>query len=427
MIAGLCAPFVNGIIMERIIKKNQSDVNKIYADTGSDVTLEIVQYDRHFKSSDIVWKLHLGKMKNFYGVEEIIFVDHAKHGITSIVSTTSLDQNPWFSTFLDENMGGKNPLNIITTYGVSGNIKSTITIDAFSIEKEGEVVDIKPGTFVVECESGFEKLSSKAVWDGMTVADMFAIDQIKIDYDLKKITNYIWDGTATYEVERIQGKDQNNPVEIKDLSGKYFLDYNEKSLSTGIEFSCNSLSSPEFSLDDASVKIEVNDLDSQGYEDFMELYTHTAYSAIDSLSDAGDDPEKMKDAMDQQMATAGLQMLTAYEKFLKKGLELKISKLHAKLPSGKVKGNMKLLLNQDLTFAQLAPITQQPNLAFELVSLDSELSFPTELGQDNPMLTVPFYPGMKTGFFEQDGKKLVHRAKTKDGKLFLNGQEVTFE
>ena len=427
IIAGVFIPFVNGIILEKIVRQNQSDVNEIYSETGSDVTLEIIQYDRNFKSSDIVWKLDLGKMKTFYGIEEIIFVDHAKHGFTGVASTTSLEKNSWFTTFINDKLNGKNPLTIKTTYGLTGKIHSRLDIDALSIEINGETLEIKPGSINIECASGFEKLASSAVWGGMAVSDNFSLDGMTLEYDLKKISSYIWDGAVTYEIKQIKGKEQDNSFKLNEFSGTYFLDYNEKTLSTGMELGFDSLESPEVQIDDASIRIDLNNLDSQGYEEFMELYTHTIYSALDDLSAAEDDPEKMKSIMEQQMATAGLQMLSAYEKFLKKGLELKISDLSAKLSSGKVQGKLALMLKKDVTFAQLAPIMQQPNLAFSIISLESELSFPAELAQDNPMLTSPLYPGMKTGFFKQEGNKLVHEAETKDEKLFLNGQQVVFE
>jgi hypothetical protein len=159
----------------------------------------------------------------------------------------------------------------------------------------------------------------------------------------------------------------------------------------------------------------------------MTLYTQTVNSTIKDIAQAQDDPEEMKTLMEQRMGSVGLQMLGIYERLMKKGLEFKIINLNATLPEGKVEGELSLILNQDITFAQMGPITQKPDLAFSLFSLDSKLSFPAELAQDSPMLTAPLFPGMKTGIFLQEGSMLSHQATAGDGSLVLNGNKVTFE
>ena len=130
--------------------------------------------------------------------------------------------------------------------------------------------------------------------------------------------------------------------------------------------------------------------------------------------------------MTKQMAATSLQMLAASEKFLKKGLEIKISDLHAQLPAGEITGNIKLQLAKDITFTQLTPIAMQPNLAFDIFSMQSDLSIPAELVSDNIKLVSPLFSGMQTGLFVLEGKYLVHRAQTQKSELLLNGKKVAF-
>ena len=120
------------------------------------------------------------------------------------------------------------------------------------------------------------------------------------------------------------------------------------------------------------------------------------------------------------------QILAAYEKLLKKGLEFQISDLYARLPEGEIKGDVVLSLNKDMTFAGFFPLIQQPELALDIFSLQSELSFPAKLIDNSAMLLTPMSPGMQTGLFVQNGDNLTHKAETKDHKLFLNSQEVVF-
>ena len=66
------APLVSGFIMERIVKQSFSDINKMYAETGSDISVEISRYDRKFSSSQIEWKLKLGPtLRLFTGLRKL--------------------------------------------------------------------------------------------------------------------------------------------------------------------------------------------------------------------------------------------------------------------------------------------------------------------------------------------------------------------
>ena len=428
-IAILFIPFVNGIIMEKIVRQSQSDVNQLYSDTGSDVTLEIIDYKRNFRSSDIVWKVNFGSLKTFYGVDEILLTDHAVHGYTGIVSTTNLEKNPWFRSFIDNKLNGNNPLTITTRYRLNGTIETEILVGEFTIENKGKTVEVHPGQITVECSPGFDEIASEAEWDGLAIDEVVNVDRAEMNYDLKKISTYIWEGSLEYELAGINGRAEDRKFEFSGLKGDYSLDYTEKeqTLSTEMSARFDALAGPEINIRDASASFALNRIDAQGYEDFMKLYTETVNSTLKDIADAQDDPEKMKTLMEQRMGGVGLQMLGIYERLLKKGLELKLSDIKATLPEGTVEGELSLILNQDITFAQMGPITQKHDLAFSLFSLDSKLNFPAELVQDSPMLTAPLLPGMKTGIFVQDGSMLRHHARTEDGTLVLNGNKVTFD
>ena len=117
-IAGVGAPFVNGLMMEKIIKQSFKNLNTMYSDIGSGVSIEIMKYDRNFHSTEIEWKMIFGSLSAIYGVDEIIFLDRASHRFTGVVSKTSLEKNQWFSDFVNIKLEGKNPLAITTEYKI---------------------------------------------------------------------------------------------------------------------------------------------------------------------------------------------------------------------------------------------------------------------------------------------------------------------
>lgn len=426
IIAGVGAPFVSGLMMEKIVKQAFSNLNTMYSDTGSDVSIEMTQYDRHIFSTEIEWKMRLGSLKAVYGVEEIIFIDRAEHGFTGIVSRTSLEKNSWFTEFVDSKLDGKNPLAITTEYKISGEILSTIALDAFSLPVEDEVVEIKAGRAVLACDKELKHFFSEASWEGFLVSEKLKVEGISITSSLEKISTYLWNGTVSFKVDKSEFAGNFEQVELVNFKGDYTLAVNEEenTISVMTTFGADQLVTELEEIDNAFVRIGIINMDVQGFEEFMKLYTEMANTVLKEITVAEDDPEEMKTIFQEQMGRTQFQMMTAYESLLKKGLEFQITDLHAGFPSGEVKGDAILSLNKDMTFAQFIPLIHQPELVVDVFSLQSNVTLPAELVGDNPMLLSPIYRGMQSGFFVKDGEKFVHKAETRDSKLYLNGLEV---
>ncbi len=429
IIAVVGVPFINGLLMERIVKKSFANLNSMYTDTGSGVSIEILRYDRSLTSTEIEWTIKLGVMKTIYGVEEIIFVDRAEHGYTGIVSKTSLEKNRWFTDFISNKLAGKNPLDISTEYKLSGRINSTLTMAAFSLPVEGETVAVKPGTALLTWDEDLKNFSSEMSWLGFSVADKMVVEGVSISSDLEKISTYLWDGTLSYRVEKGQIKGNNEQFELVEFKGDYSLDIDkqENTVSVVATFGVDRLQADLEKLENGFVRLGVINMDVQGFEEFIKLYTKMANTVLQDFTEAADDPVKMKKILRDQMGRTQFQMLTAYERLLKKGLEFQISDLHAQLPAGVIQGDVVLTLNKDMTFAQFVPLWQQPEFILDIFSLQSEVLLPAALIGENPMLLSPIYPGMQTGLFVKEGDNITHKAETRDGKLYLNGLELQFQ
>lgn len=428
VLALVCAPYVNGLIMEKIVRQTQQDLNTLYAETGSGITIEIMNYDRGFATSDIEWKIKLGTMSALYGINEILLTDHAKHGLTGVESTTSLARNKWFTDIVDSKLDGQNPLHITTRYCLTGSIQATINLDAFTMEEGNETVVFRPAKIVVDTDKGLRRLRTDAKWEGLQAGGRAKVDGFSIESELSKISTYIWDGDIEYDIGTILIDDPQQQLELQAFKGKYELDYENANNTLSISGDCSiaKLDVGRASITDMFLRLKINNIDARGYEEFMEIYTRSMHAVLNDLSVMHGNAEEMEEAVQKRIASVSLQMMAAYEKLLKKGLEIQVTDLHAQVPEGEIKGNLELLLKRDITFAQLAAIAAQPAMAFDLISLKTFLSFPRELAGNNPNLVVPVYPGMQTGFFMVDGDNLVHSSETRDGKLFLNEYEVIF-
>jgi len=206
----------------------------------------------------------------------------------------------------------------------------------------------------------------------------------------------------------------------------YILSYDKgrNTLSAKAAYGADSLSVGPDTISKIFARIGINGVDANGYEEFMKLYTATMSAILGDITAAKDDPEKMKQILEKKMAVVGFQMVAAGEKLLTKDLQLQISDLHLQLPDGEITGDATISLKKDMTFAQFIPVVSQPALALEILSLKSNVSLPEKLVGDAPMLFAPIYPGMQTGLFVKNGASVLHKAETKDGKLFLNDKEL---
>ena len=426
IIVGVGIPFFSGLMMERIVKQSFGDINRVYADTGSDVSIEISQYDRGFSSSRIEWKIKLGVLKAFYGIEEIVFVDRAGHGFTSIVSKTSLEKNKWFTDFVNNKLDGKNPLDIKTEYKFSGKIESTLILDAFSFKDGSDVIKIRSGQMFSILDKDVKNIFSKMTWAGCQVPGKIRMDTLSFNSKIKKISTYIWDGNFSFAVKNIETDDSKEQFELTNLNCDYTLDYNKEEhlLSVGMGYGIDSIKSGQDYINNAFVRIGLNQMDAAGCEDFLKLYSRIMNDVMGQIARSQHDPDTMKKAIEKQMSAIGFQMLGVYEKFLKKGFEIQISDLRAQLPQGNIKGDVTLSLKKDMTMAQFIPIMIQPAAVLDIFLLKSDVSLPCELVGDYQWLLTPVYPGMQTGLFIKDGDNLIHKAETRDGKLLLNGNQV---
>ncbi len=426
VVAAVSVPFASGLLLEKYVRSAFTDMNAIYAEAGTGCSLEIINYERNYTTSIIEWKIDLGVLKTIYPIGEVIFVDHAEHGFSGIVSTTSLEKNPWFTSFVDEKLQGPNPLHISTVYGYLGNIETTIVSDAFSAIFEDEKVDVNPARLAIVTDYKLQHFNSTGEWQGLSAGEKMAVGPTSVASNVKMLSPFLWDGDFNFEVQHVKAQEKEEQFELKGVKGNYRIDVNrDQSLMSGEAFfSIDGFTSKNMKIDNAKVRFSAGGLRVESYVAFMKIYTQTMSKFFADMAALEAQPEKSKEMMNQQMAAIGFQMVAAYEKLMQAGFELKISDLEVKLAEGDISGDITLRFLKDMTFMQLIPIASQPELLLDLFYLKSNCSLPVKLVGDNPKLVTPAYSGMQTGLFVKSGDYLVHQAETAGGKLIVNSAEV---
>ncbi len=427
-IAAVGAPFVNGLMMEKMVKQSLGNLNTMYSDMGSGVSAEILRYDRNFFSTEIEWKINLGAYSSVYGVNDIVLVERAKHGMTGIVSKTSLEKNKWFTDFVNNKLAGKNPLDISTEYNLSGQITSSVVLDAFSLPVKDGGVQVKAGKSTFTCNKELTNFSSEMSWGGISASNKLNVEGITFSSDLKRLSTYLWDGVFSFGIDKGEITENLEKIELNNAKVEYSLDVDddEKTISVVTTIGADHLLAGSEQVDNGFVRLGLVNMDVQGFEEFMKVYSELANTIVKEIPAVEENPENMTSILEEKVEKTQYQIMAAYEKLLKKGLEFQISELHAQLPEGEITGDVVLSLNKDMTFTDFFPVLQQPELMLDIFSLQSELNLPAKLVGGNTMLLSPMYKGMPTGLFVQNGDKLSHKAETKDHKLYLNGQVVVF-
>lgn len=423
-VAGL--PIINGILMEKGFRRLVENANTMYAESGTDTKMEIVRYDRGLLETEVEWKIDLGSMKAIYQIDEVVFVDRAKHGYNGVVSVTSLEKNKWYTDFVSEKLGGQEPVSMTTAYMLSGDIAFTLSLKPFSVEVEGETLSSKPGEIVVTTDWDLTSFDTRGSWQGLNAAGQVEVADITFEANMKLISTYLWEGDVMIAVGSMRAMDQDVNVGMEQLTLEQSLTFDEANnrLAMEVTYGVGSITDGEDNVEDGRVTLGLRGIDAAAYEEAMKVYVELVADIVDEIGEAADDEEKMMELLSEQIESASLQMMGLVEKFLKSDLEIYVKNLHAKFPQGEVDGNVLIRLEKDATLAQMVPMLNSPQMIFDYLSFSSDVKLPIELIGENPMFTSPIYPGMQTGLFLVDGPSFTHKAETIDKKLFINGHEV---
>ena len=429
ILAGAGFPYVKGVVLERMLRQSVDRANQSFQDTGQDYAIAIERYEKGYSGSVIEWTLDLGVLKPVLGREKIILVDHVSHGYGTIVSHTSLEKNPGFKDVIDRYLDGRNPLTITTEYSLAGDMVSTITLSDFFIAGDSGVLNVQPGSLKIELNKDMNRAASVLMWQGMNMGDAAEVSGITATARLSKVTDLIWEGVSKFNIDTVFVSEKGNTLEMDSVTAGYDLTHETASstLTMEMDLGVGRLVSDQVQIDTGAVKVRIAHLDLGGLEELIRLNTRLQADVLKAMAEAGKGSAGANQVLERQMRQMGLQMMGTYEKFLRKGLQVNISELYAKIPQGEIKAGLFLGLKKNMTMAGFLPVLMQPAMVLDLFSLRSDIKIPYELVGYHPNLLLPLYDGMKTGLFLVDDRQLVHQAEIRDNKLYLNREEVVLE
>lgn len=387
-IAGMSA--LNGMIMERRVRQVFEDIHQEARATGSRPLFEILEYDRHLFSSEIEWKMVSKALENIGGIHEVVFFDRARHGITKVSTSTSLEKNPWFPELVNGKFNGKNPLALKTEFNFWGKMTSRLTLDGVSFKDGGQTVDVKPGQATLTMDWKKERRVLEINFAGLDMPGRTtAVSNAAFDYE------FLYHPEKASVSVKAQGRldlFQSGAKEIKNIAAAF----------------------------------HIRQMDAGGYEDLMGFFRDGLTEMITSGPLTLQDAHTVRQVMERQAAGKGFEWIGICEKLLKQGLEIEVSGLRARMPEGEMEADARIRLEKDLPLAGVLSLMTDPSNILAYISLKSRILIPKIPDPAGRMLLYPLYPGMPTGLFLLEEDHLVHGAETREGKLFLNQKEVLF-
>lgn len=431
IIIGL-APFINGVLMEKTVRQAFIDASTVNAAHGDVYSLELVRYERNFYSSDIEWKINFGPLKAVYGVEEVVFTDHARHGYSGAVSTTSLEKNIWFTDFINRELQGRNPFTLQTTYSHFGKLESTLSLTPFTLQQDNASIEVGAGEISIITDDTLQNFKSSASWQGLnhSTAKTPLIGKISMEAEVELLSPYLWDGFMNFSMENLSSMHLQANTDLANIDlaalqiGSVFkVDHKKDTLSTLTSFACTDFKTADQSISRAEMKVGIEGMNTTRYENFMKMYTTIVADLFRDVAALQGSSRRVTELLEEKMVILGFQLIAAYEELLQQDLEIFIHDLLVELPEGTIQADITLRLLKDIGLMQLVPLVDSPEKALDIFSLNSDVRLPVNLVGEPDLLLAPVYPGMATGMFVRDGDFLMHRAETRQGKLFLNERE----
>nr|WP_321401290.1 YdgA family protein [uncultured Desulfobacter sp.] len=423
--AGL--PIANGIIMERTIKSAVAENNNKSAKAGTNLKIEILDYDRGLYSSRVKWRIANPQGFSASETKQLVLETQGTHGFFSVTAHTDLQENTWYMEWMNTRLDGKDPLSIQTRFSIAGTMTSTLQMNAFSIEDKGKTIDFHALNLDISMGKNFKTMDAKCNWEGLSQGDEVVMGPVTFTSDLYQLTDMLWAGKNTVSLSQLKINDgRSDPLTLSGFTTNFETRASEdkKTMTMTMDFHMDRIELGGTPLSDWAATLKFKQIDTAALEQGIILYSKVMTQAGQQFESTGSNPGDFQNILKESMTRNTPQLMSVLKDLLKKDLGVELTGLDIALPEGKITGNLDLSLTKDLDPSNIFAFALQPDMIFSFLNLDAQLSLPYALGGGTPTLTRPLFPGMATGLFVVKDDALSLDMHIKQEKLFLNGNQV---
>jgi uncharacterized protein YdgA (DUF945 family) len=430
LLAGAGFPFFKGIVLEQVVRQSVEDLNQEFAGSAKKIHVEILSWKKGWNRSVIGWQIQTPQLSALTGSDQLLLVDSLAHGYSSnLVSSTDLTQNQWYQTWVERDLGGKDPIAIQTVFTLAGDIRSQITMDAFSMTAGPDTVTIEKGAAHVEWSRDEKHLDTQFIWEGCKAGDRLNVGKIRLSAKSATTGRMIWEGTHDLSIDSMSIISARESLFLEKLLFRNTLSFNaaNASFSVHTQIGADMLETGSEEIKDLKMRLELNHLDAGALERVFRAAKAASPDWKEALRHNRKGTTGLRRMARQQTKALKTALLDNWDRFLRKGCDIRIKDFTATVPEGRIAADVSLGLKKSMTLAGFLPVLLQPSQITDVFSLNSRIRLPYALVGYQSILLNPLVDIMPTGLFVTQGTDLVHEAQIRDNRLLLNQQEVLLE
>lgn len=412
------APYITGSMAESETRKMIEEFNANADEYG---VTTIASYERGYSSSKIAYEYNLpSSLSTLTGFNETIKYncDYA-HGMTGIDYSCDLKANPGYQKFIDDELGGVDPVSITGGMSAFGGFSQEIATTAIDKKmQDGSILKLAPSEIIVKSDGGFTVFDSVANLGAIELSDAdgsLSVSPSTMNWKMKPTELGLFEGDYDMSVASVNFVDANQRTKLDGISlSGASVERGDKMDST-VKMSVKSMSgegAQAIALDDAVFSVDILGVNSQALVEYQEFATKMQSDLLASLEEGNEqavDPNQM------------MAMLPIIEKMLDKDLNIKMAF------SGNVMGkpnsaDIDLKLLDKTSFAQLSAIAFNPESVLQYFDIKLNTSLDKSLVDGHPA------GAMVAGspLISQDGE--AYKANLKIGaESEVNGKKVSFQ
>ncbi len=375
------APYLTGKVAESETRKLVDVLNQSPLEYGS---TEILSYERGFRSTKSSFRYTLPSMlSNFGGTQPVNYSCNSKHGITGIDYSCKLIDNEAYTEFVNNSLGGKDPVSMSGSASLFGGLEHTLTIDAIEdFQASDSAIDLTKTEITVQTNKALSSYKLSGHSDGFSIlqgTDLISVGKLRLSGDLEKSDNGLYIGDTQFNVTNLTSKMGNKTLELNKLEVKTETEENGDNIDSSMSMHVEQIStaaSPFESIEDVNLEFSINGVNTAAfveYQTFSQELQREFLTAMESDQEPNFDPEK------------GLEIIPILEKMLNADLIFD-SALSIKLNGEPNTAKLKVGLLEAVTLEEMQMLAVAPEQMLKKFDVQLKASLDKGLVDTQPML-----------------------------------------
>lgn len=375
ILVGLIAaalPFVTGYLAEG---ENRRMVSVLNHDQTANGRIDIDSYDRGYMSSQVEYKYQLpAQLQTALQMSKPVKLSCAyQHGLGSINYACSLSKNELYTSFLNDYLGGKDPLSITGSASPFGALEQVIQLDALSaVIPDGGNLSIQASELVARADKAmttFDVTSTIGDIEMVSPDATFVVSGSKLTGSLTAIGGGIYTGDTKMNIDSVDVKSTIRNMTLSNFEFASDVQEVDEAMELRFNYKVDSLSlgaqgsdAEALAINDTEVSMDIIGLNTQA----MIAYQDWARDMQAAMTNT----DGQADALAMPDVTGVIQILNMA---LIKGLQFDL-KGSGKLNGGDNSLTLGAELIEDITLQEMQSLMVNPDSVFKRLAINLDMT-----------------------------------------------------